>query len=89
MEHHSNLVPWQQLAKQRGLKLKFIKINKDGELDKKSINENITKKTKIVSVTHVSNVLGTVNPIEDITKIAHENGALMVVLRSCFCNCFF
>src|SRR3990167_7414848 len=59
MEHHSNFVPWQQLAKQRGLKLKFIKINKNGELDNDSINQNITKKTRIVSLTHVSNVLGT------------------------------
>jgi len=79
MEHHSNFVPWQQLAKQRGLKLKFIKINKNGELDNDSINQNITKKTRIVSLTHVSNVLGTINPIEKIINIAHENNALMVV----------
>jgi len=79
MEHHSNFVPWQQLAKQRNLKLKFIKIDEEGNLDEDSIKENITKKTKIVSLTHVSNVLGTINPIEDIAKIAHENGALMVV----------
>ena len=79
MEHHSNFVPWQQLAKQRGLKLKFIKINKNGELDNDSINQNITKKTRIVSLTHVSNVLGTINPIEELTRIAHENNALMVV----------
>jgi len=78
MEHHSNFVPWQQLAKQRNLKLKFIKINKEGLLDAKSINENINKKTKIVSITHVSNVLGTINPIKDIVKIAHENKALMI-----------
>ena len=78
MEHHSNFVPWQQLAKQRDLKLKFIKINEEGLLDAKSINENITKKTKIVSITHVSNVLGTINPIQDIAKIAHENKALMI-----------
>src|SRR3989338_7221198 len=79
MEHHSNFVPWQQLAKQRGLKLKFIKINEEGSLDEESIKENITKKTKIVSLTHVSNVLGTINPIEEIAKIAHENSALIVV----------
>ncbi len=78
MEHHSNFVPWQQLAKQRDLKLKFIKISKEGLLDAGSINKNITKKTKIVSITHVSNVLGTINPVKDIAKIAHENGALMV-----------
>ncbi|MBI2558055.1 cysteine desulfurase [Candidatus Woesearchaeota archaeon] len=79
MEHHSNFVPWQQLAKQRGLKLKFIKIDDEGKLDGESIRENITKKTKIVSLTHVSNVLGTINPIGEIAKIAHENDALMVV----------
>ncbi|MBI2654256.1 cysteine desulfurase [Candidatus Woesearchaeota archaeon] len=79
MEHHSNFVPWQQLAKQRGLKLKFIKIDEEGKLDEESIKENITKNTKIVSITQVSNVLGTINPIEEITKIAHENNAFMVV----------
>ena len=79
MEHHSNFVPWQQLAKQRSLKLKFIKISREGLLDEKSINENITKKTKIVSLTHVSNVLGTINPIKEIAKIAHEKGAIFVV----------
>jgi len=78
MEHHSNFVPWQQLAKQRDLKLKFIKITKEGLLDAGSINQNITKKTKIVSITHVSNVLGTINPIKDIAKIAHENEAIMI-----------
>lgn len=79
MEHHSNFVPWQQLAKQRQLKLNFIDVDEEGRLDKESIKENINKKTKIVSITHVSNVLGTVNPIEDIAKIAHENRALLVV----------
>lgn len=79
MEHHSNFVPWQQMAKQRGLKLKFIRIDKEGRLDEDSIKETITKKAKIVALTHVSNVLGTINPIEEIAKIAHENNALMVV----------
>jgi|SRR3989338_1583566 len=79
LEHHSNFVPWQQLAKQKGLNLKFIEINKNIELDKESIKKNITKKTKIVSVGHISNAIGTINPIEQITKIAHENGALMVI----------
>src|SRR3989338_2220025 len=79
MEHHSNFVPWQQLALKRGLKLKFIKINKEGTLNNESIKKNITKKTKIVSVTHVSNVLGTVNNVNEIEKIAHENNALMIV----------
>src|SRR3989338_5147339 len=79
MEHHSNFVPWQQLALKKGLKLKFIEINKDGTLNNESIKKNITKKTKIVSVTHVSNVLGTVNNVNEIEKIAHENNALMIV----------
>ncbi len=79
MEHHSNFVTWQQLAKLRGLKLKFIKIDNEGNLEQESIKENITKKTRIVSLTHVSNVLGTINPIREISKIAHEAGALMVV----------
>jgi len=79
MEHHSNFVPWQQLAKQRGLKLNFIRIDEEGNLDKNSVQENINKKTKIVSLTHVSNVLGTINPIKEIAEIAHENSALMVV----------
>ncbi len=79
MEHHSNFVPWQQMAKQRDLKLKFIKINEEGKLDEESIKETITKKTRIVSITHASNVLGTINPVENIAKIAHENNALMVV----------
>jgi len=79
MEHHSNFVPWQQLAKQRGLKLRFIEIDKEGKLDDESIKINITKKTKIVSLTHVSNVLGTINQVEEIAKIAHENGAIFVV----------
>ncbi|MBI2647710.1 cysteine desulfurase [Candidatus Woesearchaeota archaeon] len=79
MEHHSNFVPWQQLAKQRKLKLKFIKIDVEGKLDEESVKENKTKKTKIVSVTHVSNVLGTVNRIQELAKIAHEKGAIFVV----------
>ena len=79
MEHHSNLVPWQQIAKQRGFILKYIKINNDGTLNEDSINSAITKKTKIVSVTHVSNSIGTINPVREIAKISHENGAYFVV----------
>jgi cysteine desulfurase / selenocysteine lyase len=78
-EHHSNFVPWQQLAKKRNLKLKFIEINKDGTLNEDSIKENITNKTKIVSITHISNVLGTVNNIKEIAKLVHENNALLIV----------
>ncbi len=77
MEHHSNLVPWQQLAKKKDLKLKFIPINENGELE---FNPDIiTKDTKIVSITHVSNVFGTVNDIKAIVKEAHKKGALVIV----------
>src|SRR3989338_5583078 len=79
MEHHSNFVTWQQLALKNNLKLKFIKINKEGLLDEESIKENITKKTKIVSLVHISNVLGTVNDVRETGKIAHENNALFIV----------
>ena len=79
MEHHSNFVPWQQLALKKKLKLKFIEIDENGLLKEDSINENITDKTKIVSITHVSNVLGTVNDVKEIGKIAHENDALFIV----------
>ncbi|MBI2651128.1 cysteine desulfurase [Candidatus Woesearchaeota archaeon] len=79
MEHHSNFVPWQQLALKRKLKLKFIEIDSKGILKEDSIKQNITKKTKIVSVTHVSNVLGTINDIKKIGEIAHENNAMLIV----------
>ena len=79
LEHHSNFVPWQQMAKHLGLKLKFIEIDDEVKLDEESIRKNITKKTKIVSINHISNAIGTINPVEEITKIAHENGALMII----------
>ncbi len=79
MEHHSNLVPWQQLAKQKNLTLKFIKINKGSELDIDNAKKIITEKTKIVSVTHMSNVLGTINNVKELAKIAHKNKAIFIV----------
>ncbi len=79
MEHHSNFVPWQQLAKIHGLNLKFVKITQDGKLDLENLERQINKRTKIVSLTHVSNALGTVNPIHEISKISHDNGSLLVV----------
>lgn len=78
MEHHANLVPWQQLAKRKKAVLKYIPMNEDGTLSLEKVKETITEKTKIVSVAHVSNVLGTINDIQSIAKIAHENGAVMV-----------
>ncbi len=79
MEHHSNLVPWQQLAKQKELVLKFIPLTKDFLLDMHAARTIITSKTKIVSLTHISNVLGTVNPVREIAGLAHQYGALCIV----------
>lgn len=79
MEHHSNIVPWQQLAKQRNLKIRFAEINSDGTLNLESFKSLLNKNTKIVSVTHVSNFLGTVNPVEELAKLAHAAGAVFIV----------
>ncbi|MCQ6278991.1 cysteine desulfurase [Bacillus sp. EB600] len=79
MEHHSNIIPWQQVAKKTGATLKYIPLLEDGTLSLEDVRATVTANTKIVSVTHVSNVLGTINPIKEIAKIAHENGAIMVV----------
>ena len=82
MEHHANLIPWQQLAKRTGAKLTWFSITKDGRLDLSDISKLINKKTKIVAITHQSNVFGTIVPLTEITKAAHSVGAL-VVLDSC------
>ena len=79
MEHHSNLIPWQQLAIKKHAILKFIEINKDGKLDLEDATQKITDKTKIVAIVHASNVLGIVNPIQIITALAHKHGAIVVV----------
>ena len=79
MEHHSNLVPWQKVAKAKGAKLNYMYINKDFELSEEEIKSKITDKTKIVGITHVSNVLGTINNIKEIIKYAHKKGAVVVV----------
>lgn len=79
MEHHSNLVSWQQIADEKGFKLKFIRVDNSGRLDMEHAEVVITDKTKIVSVTHVSNVLGTINNIKAIAQIAHSKGAFMIV----------
>lgn len=78
-EHHSNLVPWQQAAKATGATLRYIYLEPDGNLSKKDIEEKITPRTKVVAVTHVSNVLGLVNPVKDIADRAHDVGAVVVV----------
>ena len=82
MEHHANLIPWQQLAARTGATLKWFTVTDDGRLDLSQINSMIDEKTKVVALTHQSNVLGTINPLEAITKRAHEVGAV-VVLDAC------
>ena len=82
MEHHANLIPWQQLAKRTGAILTWFSITKDGRLDLSNIASVITKKTKIVAITHQSNVFGTIIPLAEITKVAHAVGAV-VVLDAC------
>lgn len=79
MEHHSNIIPWQQLAERKGATLKYIEITADGFLDMESAKEQITDKTKIVSIAHVSNVLGVINPLVELAELAHSNGAVLVV----------
>ncbi|MCU7357778.1 cysteine desulfurase [Enterococcus dispar] len=79
MEHHSNIIPWQQLAKQKGAKLIYIDITPEGYLDLADAKRKIGEKTKIVSIAHVSNVLGGINPIKELIALAHENDAVMVV----------
>ena len=78
-EHHSNLVPWQEAAKATGAKLNYIYLDPDGNLSQKDIETKITPRTKVVAVTHVSNVLGLVNPVRDIADRAHDAGAVVVV----------
>lgn len=79
MEHHSNIVPWQLLSQRTGAKLKWFGLTDDGRLDLSNIDEIITEKTKIVSFVLVSNILGTVNPVEKIVRRAQEVGALVLI----------
>lgn len=79
MEHHANLIPWQQVAKATGAILKYIPMQPDGTLRLEDVKETITDKTKIVAFSHVSNVLGTINPAKEIISIAHQHGAIAVV----------
>jgi len=82
MEHHANLIPWQQLAARTGATLKWFSVTDEGRLDLSQVNSVIDEKTKVVALTHQSNVLGTINPLDAITKRAHEVGAV-VVLDAC------
>lgn len=79
MEHHSNLVPWQTLAKQKGIVVHYIDITKDGLLDMAHARKLIGEKTQLVAITHVSNVLGCINPIKQLADLTHEQGALLIV----------
>ena len=79
MEHHSNLVPWQKMIKQTGSKLNYMYINENYEISDEEIENKITDKTKIVGITHVSNVLGTINNVKKIIKYAHKKGAVVIV----------
>lgn len=78
MEHHSNLIPWQQLAIKKHAKLKYIELTPDGTLDMADARQKITDKTKIVAIAHASNVLGTVNPLKELAQLAHQHGAIIV-----------
>ncbi|VVB53921.1 Cysteine desulfurase [uncultured archaeon] len=79
MEHHSNLVPWQQYAQRTGANLRIIKIDEEGRLDMNSAEETITDKTRILAFAHMSNVLGTINDVNALTKIASDHGAITIL----------
>ncbi|EAH4438258.1 TPA: cysteine desulfurase [Listeria innocua] len=79
LEHHSNLIPWQQLAKRKGAVLKYIELEEDGTISMEQAKKTIDEKTKIVALAHVSNVLGTITPIKEIAAIAHQFGAVILV----------
>ncbi|SVE25137.1 uncharacterized protein METZ01_LOCUS477991, partial [marine metagenome] len=79
MEHHSNIIPWQLICKKTGAKLRYIPILENGALNISDLGKYITAKTRIIAVIHQSNVFGTINPIEDIVKQAHDVGALVLV----------
>ncbi len=79
MEHHANLIPWQELARRKGAALSAVRITPDGELDMDDFRRRLSARTAVVAVTHISNVLGTINPIPEISREAHRVGALVVV----------
>ena len=79
MEHHSNLVPWQQLALRKGATLKYITLTDQGTLDMADAKQQITSKTKIVAIAQAANVMGVINPVKELAKLAHAQGAIMVV----------
>ena len=79
MEHHSNIVPWQMLCEETGAKLKVIPINERGEIIFEAYEKMLSEKTKLVAIVHVSNSLGTINPVEEVIAKAHEYGAKVLI----------
>ena len=79
MEHHSNIVPWQMLCERKGMKLQVVPINERGELDMETFKNLLNEKTRLVSIAHVSNVLGTINPVKEIIRLAHEKDIPVLV----------
>ncbi|MYB34981.1 MAG: cysteine desulfurase, partial [Gammaproteobacteria bacterium] len=79
MEHHSNIVPWQMICEERGAKLKVIPISKAGELDTEAFQNLLNERTRLVSLVHVSNALGTINPVKEVIKLAHQYDALVLL----------
>ena len=79
MEHHSNIVPWQMLCERKGMKLQVVPINEQGELDMEAFKNLLNEKTRLVSIAHVSNVLGTINPVKEIIRLAHEKDIPVLV----------
>lgn len=80
MEHHSNIIPWQQLAKAKNAKLVYVNLTEDGKIDLKDYKNKLNVKTKVVSFTHVSNVLGTINPVQEMTDLAHTHAKEAIVI---------
>ncbi|MGI1671391.1 MAG: SufS family cysteine desulfurase [Neptuniibacter sp.] len=79
MEHHANIVPWQMLAERKKLSIKVIPLSESGDLDPQAFSKLLTEKTRLVAITHVSNALGTINPVKEIIRTAHDAGALVLV----------
>ena len=79
LEHHSNYVPWHFLRQSKGIKIEFAEINDDGEITLESIEKKITSKTKLIAITHLSNVTGAVLPVKEITELAHSKGIAVLV----------
>ena len=78
-EHHSNILPWQRIAKEKKATLKYMYLNDDGRIPIEEVKEKITENTKIVSIAHMSNVLGTIHPIEEIIDYGHKMGAIVLI----------